>query len=93
MLGIILETLFIMKSKYSSFLFKYSFLERFSHSLIKEGVNAWIICLPSGAKFLSSKVGIEIKITPFSSSKSSHLSTIIWWQLKFGLIIFSSTPI
>ena len=46
-------------------------------SLIDDGVNAWTICLPSGAKDESSKVGIETKITPFSLSNSFQFSTII----------------
>ena len=65
------------KEKYFSFFCKYSFLDRPSHSLIDEGVNACTICLPSGAKDESSKVGIETKITPFSLSNSSQFSTII----------------
>jgi len=43
-----------------------------SHSFIDEGVNAWMICLPTGAKDESSKVGIDRNITPFSLSNSSQ---------------------
>ena len=71
------EIFSIKNEKYFSFFWIYSFLDKPSHSLIDDGVNAWTICFPSGAKVESSKVGIEIKITPFSLSNSSQFSTII----------------
>ena len=64
----------------------YSFLES-PYSFI-EGVNAWIICLPSGAKDESSKVGMRWRL--LSLSNSSQFSTIIWWQLSYSLLDFST---
>ncbi len=61
--GTLLAHFFTRNEKYFSFFCTYSFLDRPSHSLIDEGVNAWTICLPSGANDESSKVGTETKIS------------------------------
>ena len=59
------RNLFNDKCKVIFFLKKVFFPDKFSHSSMEEGVNAWIICLPSGAKDESRRVDRDKNYTSF----------------------------